>query len=334
MAHFRLSVIIPTYNRRVLLAKVLDSLGRMEAEPGELEVIVSDDGSNDGTAEDLALRKDPYTLRVLRSERPQGPAAARNRGAEAAQGEILGFVDSDVIVQPTWWSAAREHFADPMVAGVEGATEVEPGSRAAGVFDHVVANVRGGNYLTCNMFYRRSVFQALGGFDERYLRANREDSDLAFSVLGQGGRIVFEREARVWHPVMPGRPTQFLREARYGFHEALLRRKHPKLYAQKLKWIDGRAFPVFYWGLFLGVPGLLLGLAAHILPLTVLGSMGALLGWAGSVYAKCRKRHVTPGELATLAPQFLIIPWLRLYWVLRGEWAFRSIGSQEEKRRQ
>ncbi len=51
----------------------------------------------------------------------------------------------------------------------------------------------------------------------------------------------------------------------------------------------------------------------------------AALGWAGAVYALCRKRQVRFWDLARLIPQFMIIPWMRLYWVLRGEWKYRTI---------
>jgi hypothetical protein len=124
---------------------------------------------------------------------------------------------------------------------------------------------------------------------------------------------------------MRGRVNQFLRETRYGLHEALLRRKHPALYRQKLKWIDGREFPAFYWGVFLGWPALLGGWALQAPLIFAAGVLASGLGWAGAVYGKCRKRDVRLLDLLLLVPQFLVIPWLRLYWVLRGEWKFRQV---------
>jgi glycosyltransferase involved in cell wall biosynthesis len=321
----RLSVVIPTFNRRELLAKTLDSLARIRVSVGEMEVIVVDDGSTDKTAEALAMRKDPFPLNVLRHERSQGPAAARNHGAENAQGEILGFLDSDVLVDPLWWQAAGPHFSDASVAGVEGVTRPPVTASRPTPLTHLVSNLRGGNFITCNMFYRRLVFAGLGGFDRRFLRANREDSDFAFSVLEQGGRIVFEPACVVEHPLFPAPPTVYLREARYGLHEALLRRKHPVLYRRHLKWIDGRAFPVFYWGVFMGLPLAAVAAARGWTLLLLAGSAAFLLGWAGSVYAVCRKRSVAWQDLALLIPQFLLIPWLRLYWVVRGEMKYWKV---------
>lgn len=329
----RLSVVIPTRNRRELLAKTLDSLAQLKLSAGEMEVIVVDDGSTDKTAEALAGRRDPFPLKVLRHEHSQGPAAARNHGAQAAQGEILGFLDSDVTVDPGWWQAAEPHFTDAGVAGVEGMTRPPQAAGRPTPLTHLVANLRGGNFITCNMFYRRSAFVGLGGFDRRFLRANREDSDFAFAVLEQGGRIVFEPACVVEHPLFPAPATVYLREARYGLHEALLRRKHPVLYRRQLKWIDGRAFPVFYWGVFLGAPAALAGAVMTWPPLLMLGGAAFLLGWAGSVYAVCRKRRVAWRDLALLVPQFLLIPWVRLYWVMRGEWKYRKVkpGANREE---
>lgn len=329
----RLSVIIPTHNRKELLTLVLDSLARLRGQAGELEVIVVDDGSWDGTAEDLAARRDSFALQVLRNEKSAGPAAARNRGAQAARGEILGFLDSDVIVNPEWWASAAPHFDDPQVAGVEGLTRAPDRSPLPTPFTHVVANARGGNFLTCNIFYRSSVFHELKGFDERFQRANREDSDFAFSVLDRGYRIAFEPRAVVEHPLFEGRRGVYLREARYGLHEALLRRKHPGLYRSRLKWIDGRAFPVFYWGVFWGLPFMLIGTAVKLPILAALAAAVFFLGLAGSVYAVCRKRRTRLGDLLVLAPQFLVIPWLRLYWVLRGEWKYRKVKHEVTIRR-
>jgi len=324
----RLSVIIPTHNRKELLGQALDSLAKVKHQPGEMEVIVVDDGSSDNTVETLSQRHDPFLLRIIRNEKSAGPAAARNRGAAAAQGEILGFLDSDIIVDPEWWHQAAPYFADPSVAGVEGMTTPPPGSDLPTPFIHVVANLKGGNYLTCNIFYRKQVFLQVGGFDERFIRANREDSDLAFSLIEKGFHIVFEPKCKVEHPLFPSSRDVYIRETRYGLHEPLLRRKHPVLYRKYLKWIDGRAFPIFYWGMFVGLPAIFLGIIMRWWILLAISTGLFFMGWAGSVYAVCRKRRVGFMDLVFLIPQFLVIPWLRLYWILQGEWKYRNVGRQ------
>jgi len=328
----RLSVVIPTYNRRDLLAKVLDSLDAVQAAPGELEVIVVDDGSTDGTEPMLAARHDPFPLRVLR-QNSQGPSAARNRGAAEAQGEILGFIDSDVVVQPKWWRDAAPYFKDRRVAAVEGAVLLPPDSARPTPFTNYVLNDRGRAYLTCNFLCRRDVFLQLGGFEKRFCSRkhrgrvlhNREDTDLAFSLQEAGYKIVFESKAVVWHPLPAPSYEQHFRQARIAFYEALLRRRHPRLYREQLKWIDGRALPVFYWGFYLGLPLMFTAAFAHGFVLFGLGLLGFVASWVVSVYALCRKRRAGLGDLLRVGAQMLVVPWLRLYWVLRGEWKFRKI---------
>lgn len=331
MSRPRLSIIIPTFNRRELLLKLLDAVNTLQAEPGELEVIVVDDGSTDGTREVLALRRDAFPVRWV-PQASQGPSAARNRGAAEARGDILGFLDSDVVVQPAWWRAAAPHFQDARTAAVEGATR-PPDERRPTPFTNYVSNTRGREYQTCNFLCRRDVFLRLGGFDGRYctrtrgfgMLHNREDTDLAFSLQEAGYRIEFELRALVWHPLPPPFYGLHLRKAREAVYEALLRRRHPRLYREQLKWIDGRAFPVFYWGPYLGLLLLIAGAGMGFPAVLAAGAAAFLSGWAGSVYAICRKRRTGPGHLLLAATQMLIVPWLRLYWLLRGEWMHRGV---------
>ncbi len=329
----RLSVIVPTANRQDLLARLLASLDELRVAPGEMEVIVVDDASTDGTLNLLASHPAAYPLRVFQLPEPSGPAAARNRAAAAARGEILGFLDSDVIVHPRWWQAAAPHFDQPEVAAVEGATHPPVGSARPTPFTNFVSNTRGGSFQTCNLLVRASVFRELGGFDEQFcfrtrrgrLLHSREDSDLAFSILERGGRIDFEPGTIVFHPLPAPNPGLEIMKTRYGFQEALLRRKHPQLYRTRLKWLDGRALPVPYWGVYLGWPLLLGGAGLHWPGLTLLGGISIAAGWCGSAYLLARKRAFALGDLMRLFLQLAFLPWLRLYWVLRGEWNYRRV---------
>lgn len=98
-----LSVIIPTYNRRDSLLRTLESLSRQTYPADRFEVIVVDDGGNDGTAE-VADRRHPFPFRYIRQEN-QGDAAARNRGAQEARGDVLQFLDDDIVLEPGFISA-------------------------------------------------------------------------------------------------------------------------------------------------------------------------------------------------------------------------------------
>src|SRR5882724_11393662 len=98
MSGIRLSVVVPTYNRRDRLARVLAALERQNTPASQFEVVVVDDGSTDGTSDWLASFKCSYALQRVQLTNG-GPARARNVGVERAAGEIVLFIDDDV--EPT-----------------------------------------------------------------------------------------------------------------------------------------------------------------------------------------------------------------------------------------
>src|SRR3989442_6588896 len=92
------SVVIPTYNRRERLDRVLAALDEQRGDE-RFDVVVVDDGSNDGTAEGLAGRTFEFRLRVVRQEK-QGPAAARNAGLALVESPLVLFIDDDLVPSP------------------------------------------------------------------------------------------------------------------------------------------------------------------------------------------------------------------------------------------
>jgi glycosyltransferase involved in cell wall biosynthesis len=114
------SVIIPTYNRKNLLSDTLEYLTRQTWTLGHFEVIVVDDGSTDGTKE-VATQTLPFPLRYY-SQANQGDAAARNLGVQQSLGEILIFLDDDILVHPDYLSyliLEHEHKRNRIVVGTE-----------------------------------------------------------------------------------------------------------------------------------------------------------------------------------------------------------------------
>jgi GT2 family glycosyltransferase len=199
----RMSIIIPVYNnprdlRECLLALLSSSC------PGT-EIIVVDDASTDDTPA-LAVQ---MGVRVIRLAKNSGPAAARNHGARQAQGEILFFVDADVLVASDGVSRVLRVFEeDGGVAAVFGSYDALP--RARGVvsqyrnllhhFVHQHGNPEASTFWAGCGAIRRSVFNALGGFDAASFPApSVEDIELGYRLRRAGHHIRLDKALQATH---------------------------------------------------------------------------------------------------------------------------------------
>ena len=197
-----MSVVVPTHDRRAMLEHLLDALG---AQSGvDFEVVVVDDCSTDDTPALLAeaARRPALDLRHFRTERNSGPATARNIGWRQAQGALVAFVDDDCVPQPGWLEALAKAADGADV--VQGATLPFP-DQAAGRgpfarFNWVDQDY--GRYETCNIAYRRTLLEELGGFDESFGTVGGvpewgEDTDLGWRAREAGATVRFEADALV-----------------------------------------------------------------------------------------------------------------------------------------
>lgn len=189
-----ISVIMPAYNASHLLPRVLAPLIVMQ-ETGEIdELIVVDDRSSDDTAA-LAER---MGARVLVMPQNGGPGAARNFAAWQAVGDILWFVDSDVIAMPGGPEKIRAAFAEPGVDAVFGSYDDAPGgswfSRYKNLlhrYHHQRARREAETFWAGCGAVRAQAFRAVGGFDvDTYKVPSIEDIELGYRLRSAGGRIL------------------------------------------------------------------------------------------------------------------------------------------------
>ena len=139
--------------------------------------------------------------------RGAGPAAARNLGWRRATAEWVAFLDDDVVPGPSWLAdLARDlEGLEAEVAASQGRVRVPlPAGRRPTDWERNVRGLETARWATADMAYRRSVLEEVGGFDERFPRAYREDADLGLRVVRAGYRIVPGRRV-VTHPVRVGR---------------------------------------------------------------------------------------------------------------------------------
>jgi GT2 family glycosyltransferase len=230
------SVVVPTRDRPADLRRLLAALARQRT-GRSFEVIVVDDGSEPAI--------DPSVLGELRAGRlvrrlGNGPAAARNAGAAVARGEYLLFTDDDTEPAPTWVEAACDfldsHRDDPGVEGPVASPPFDP------LYEQSLENDSPGAYWTCNVAYRRAVFEQLGGFLEDFPDPHCEDLDLAFRV-SRTGAIGFARLMQVTHFPRPLPLRGWIRRARLTRSEVLLFERHRERFGRSAR-VPARLFPI------------------------------------------------------------------------------------------
>lgn len=319
-----ISVVIPTYARPQLLWRCLDALAAQDLDPAASEIIVVDDARSD------AARTLVYTFirecgggRAIRYLRPpfgkRGPAAARNAGWLAARAELVAFTDDDTIPMPNWLSEGLA-VMQPDIAAAWGDVVVplRPDPTDA---ERNIAGLEGAEFVTANCFVRRAALIRAGGFDERFKRAWREDSDLYFTLLESGEKVIEAPAAVVIHPARTAPAAHCLRLHRNLFFDALLYKKHRRLYREKIAAVP----PLRYYlsvalllftlaALFAGQPDWAAGAAALWLGLTLLlvhrRQQGLSRNWR---------------ERAGIALTSALIPPLAVFWRLAGAWHFRVL---------
>ncbi len=203
-----ISVIMPAFRAERLLPQVLEPLMAMLARGEVAEVIVVDDRSPDGTAE-VARR---LGAQVLTTVENGGPGVARNLAAKVAVGEVLWFVDSDVIVWPDGAQKLAVQFADPEVTAVFGSYDTTPAgaswfSRYKNLmhrYYHQTARRQAKTFWAGCGAVRADMFRKLGGFDvATYKVPSIEDIELGYRICAAGGVIVVDptllgKHLKVW----------------------------------------------------------------------------------------------------------------------------------------
>jgi histidinol-phosphate phosphatase family protein len=307
------TIVIPTTGRdnlSTLLRVLTDGSGRPPA-----EIIVVDDRRS---GEPLSLPDTRAPLRVLRSG-GRGPAAARNAGWRAAGTEWVAFLDDDVLTPPGWAEALVEYLRtlDADVAASQARIEVPlPEDRRPTDDERGTAALAGARWITADMAYRREALAAVGGFDERFPRAYREDADLALRVCRAGYRIVTGGRTTT-HPARTAGPLASVRAQRGNADNALMRRKHGRRWRERIGEGRGR----------LGMHALTTAAGLGALAFAATGrrrpALVAAAAW-GALTVDFAVRRILPGpgtrgEVARMALTSALIPPAACAHRMRGE---------------
>lgn len=291
-------VVIPTVGRRSL-KRLLDALAAQRGPLPEKIVIVGD-----------------------RARR--GPAAARNVGWRAGIAEWVVFLDDDVVTPPHWSEVlARDLAALPSTAAAsQGRVHVPLArSRRPTDWERNVAGLQHARWASADIAYRRDALERVGGFDERFARAYREDSDLALRVskLGYG----LERGARsVEHPVGRAPFWHSVRLQRGNADDALMLRLHGRSWRTRAGAPAGRlARHLATSASALATPPLALLGRRRLAQLSLLASIG---GVAELSWRRIAPGPRTPDEIVRMLATSALIPFAASAHRVRGELRWRS----------
>jgi GT2 family glycosyltransferase len=240
----KISVVIPTCNRRERLRETLLALANQSVEGDQFQVIVVPNGCTDGTAEFIESLPFPMPVTVL-SQPVAGRAKARNAGARAASADIVLFLDDDMEAAPELLRAhldAHQGSPDTAVIGYfpvanRGAEQTILDEAAQRWWNKVFANLGEPDheftfrdFSTGNVSIPRSLFLAQGGFDETLdQNSSGEDWELGFRLIQRGVRFKYARNAMALHHD-PASLAKVLRRSRQeGRGHAFIVGRHPEL---------------------------------------------------------------------------------------------------------
>ena len=264
----RISVIIPTYNRRHVLERTLPGVLAQDFPPQDYEVIVVVDGATDGTTELLRDLKPKCSLRVLESHH-RGAGAARNVGVRAAVGELVLFLDDDLITTPGLLEqhCAAHAGADPCV--VQGRMYIAPDSsqtiirfaieRIGDAYYNRMSPDMGLRYpdgtfsldvlsYLVNSSIPRDALVRCGGFDEQFLAA--EELDLGLRLWKMGLSFRYRPDAIVYEYYVKSSGAFLKSQARaLGAGDLLASRKHHEYRpcCGLSKWAESHAWKRWLW---------------------------------------------------------------------------------------
>ena len=279
------TVVVPTCGRPELLARCLAALEKQSLPREDYDIIVVDDSR-------------------LRS----GPAAARNRGWRQARAAIVAFTDDDTEPQAQWLENGLR-----AMQGADAASGriVMPIPDKPSDYERDAQGLERSEFVTANCFVRRELLERLGGFDEGFRMAWREDSDLHFRLLRCGARIVRAPDAVVVHPVRPAPWGVSLKQQRKVMFDALLFKKHRALYRSRIR-AGAR------WDYYAIVAALALA-AAGLAPGIV---VWALLT-ARFFLQRMRGASRRPGHVLEMLVTSILIPPLAVFWRFAGALRYR-----------
>jgi glycosyltransferase involved in cell wall biosynthesis len=319
----KISVVVPTYDRPALLTKCIQAVLRQVFDQESFEVIVVSDGP-DPRLKDLIvhLSSGRTSLRSVSLPTKKGPAAARNAGWQKASGKLIVFTDDDCIPHPHWLSNYWHAFENRSQEAVafRGKTIV-PINRVPTDYELNVSRLAKAEFITANCACSKKALELTNGFDEAFTMAWREDSDLQFRFIRQNIPILAVNGAIVTHPVRKAKWCISLKEEKKGIFNALLYKKFPDLYRQKIQ----RQRPWLYYGIVCFFLMVVVGMVIRSHPMFMIGITGWSVLTLLFILRRLRRTSGKWSHVLEMIVTSLAIPFLSLYWRWYGAWKYKIL---------
>jgi hypothetical protein len=317
-----LSVVVPTWGRLDQLDTCLDALTRQTLAPERYEIIVVDDEPDHNTLHLVSgwrarkLERGPRLI-YLANAGQHGAAAARNRGWRVARAPIIAFTDDAAIPAPDWLEQALAAFSggiDALCGKISMPLAATPTE-----YQRQALRKQDAEFACANFFSRRELLEAEGGFDERFADADCSETDLHFRLLARPAQIARAEQVQVTQPLRPPPWGASVSELRHSVGQALLFKKHPAMYRQKIQ--DRPP-----WDYYAIVGVLLLAIVATVAGSPALAGVG-VLAWLALTVRLCQRRlHGTSHSVrhvAEIIVTSVLIPPMAVFWRLMGALRYR-----------
>jgi glycosyltransferase involved in cell wall biosynthesis len=324
-----ISVVIATYQRHVLLSTCIEALAS-QSYSDPFEVVVISDGPDDRLVALSETWKLPPNVRLvlLSNERKSGPAAARNLGWRSSHGELVVFTDDDCIADTNLLTSYWNYYLDNGRKNIcMKGTVVVPVSPSPSDYERNVSWLQVAELVTANCAVTRDVLKMIGGFDERYKMAWREDSDLHFAILDHNIPVDSVVSAVIVHPVRKAPWGISIFDEKKNQFNALLRAKYPQYYKVR---VNARP-PAHYYAAAASVCMSAIAFAGSAIWISGVFFGAWLLLSVRFALIRLKGTRKTASHIAEMLITSGVIPVLSLFWALYGFIRFRNV-SYEARR--
>ena len=284
------------------------------------EIIVVSDGPDTETQaliRDLA-RNRVTSLRFLSMGTKKGPAAARNYGWLNARSKIIAFTDDDCLPDQYWLKEITENINPDTEEAMTG-NVIVPRSTRPTDYEKNTAGLESADFITANCACTRAALLKIGGFDEQFRMAWREDSDLEFKLIREDVPVKHIETAIVVHPVRMAKWGVSIKEQKKTLYNALLYKKYPELYRSKIQ----SAPPLLYYAIIVAFMIMVVGFLSHNKWTGVIGFYTWILLTFNFIVKRLYTTRLSAPHIAEMVITSFVIPFLSIYWQWYGAFKYK-----------